>query len=208
MEYDQRVIIRFLWNEGIDVDKITHRIHAQFGEYVHKLQTVRFWIAEVRLVHQDLHNESCAGILPLDDLDAKILVILNKSFFEPTSSIVEIRHVAHSIVFLQLYDSIGFRSFHLHWVPHLLKHYLLEKRKEHEKAMLPFLHAAERDGWHHLVIGEESWFFMNTSSGCVWTLSRDDVVTKPGLDIQSKNSYLRSCGTRAASMLSTDSQMI
>jgi hypothetical protein len=25
--------------------------------------------------------------------------------------------------------------------------------------MLPFLHAAERDGWHHIVIDDESWFF-------------------------------------------------
>jgi hypothetical protein len=30
--------------------------------------------------------------------------------------------------------------------------------------MLPFLHAAERDGWHHLVTGDESWFFFNTFS--------------------------------------------
>jgi hypothetical protein len=24
--------------------------------------------------------------------------------------------------------------------------------------MLPFLHAAERDGWHYFVTGDESWF--------------------------------------------------
>jgi hypothetical protein len=31
-----------------------------------------------------------------------------------------------------------------------------EKQKEHARAMLPFLHAAERDDWHHLVTGDES----------------------------------------------------
>jgi hypothetical protein len=70
------------------------------------------------------------------------------------------------------------------------------------------LHAAERDGWHHLVTGDESWFFFNTFSRRMWTLSRDDVMTKPKHDIQSKHSCLRSYGIRAASMLSTDSQMI
>jgi hypothetical protein len=29
--------------------------------------------------------------------------------------------------------------------------------------MLPFLHAAEHDGWHHLVTDDESWFFFDTS---------------------------------------------
>jgi hypothetical protein len=62
-------------------------------------------------------------------------------------------------VLLYLHNSVGFRSFHLHWVPRLLTRDLLEKQKEYVKAMLPFLHDAERDSWHHLVTGDESWFF-------------------------------------------------
>jgi hypothetical protein len=60
-------------------------------------------------------------------------------------------------------DSIGFKSFHLHWVTHLLMHDLREKRKEYARAMLPFLHAAKDDDCHHLVTGDESWSFLNTS---------------------------------------------
>jgi hypothetical protein len=52
--------------------------------------------------------------------------------------------------------SIGFKSFHLRWVPHLLTDDLRQKRKEHASAMLPFLYAAQRDGWHHLMINDES----------------------------------------------------
>jgi hypothetical protein len=52
--------------------------------------------------------------------------------------------------------------------------------------MLPFLYAAQRDGWHHLVTGYESWFFFDTSPRRMWTLSRDDVATKPRQQIQSK----------------------
>jgi hypothetical protein len=43
---------------------------------------------------------------------------------------------------LHLDNSIGFRSFHVHWVPHLLAHDLREKQKLYAKAMLPFLFAA------------------------------------------------------------------
>jgi hypothetical protein len=52
--------------------------------------------------------------------------------------------------------------------------------------MLPFLYAAQRDGWHHLVTGDESWFFFSTSPRRMWTLSRDDVAIRPRLDIQKK----------------------
>jgi hypothetical protein len=52
--------------------------------------------------------------------------------------------------------------------------------------MLPFLHAAKRDGSHHLVTGDDSWFFYNISPRRMWTLSRNNMVTKPRLHIQSK----------------------
>jgi hypothetical protein len=88
---------------------------------------VQFWITEVRLGRQDLHDEIRTGRPPLDDLDAKILAILDKSSFESARSIAATLCVAHSTVLLYLHDSIGFRSFHLYWMPHLLTHNLREK---------------------------------------------------------------------------------
>jgi hypothetical protein len=52
--------------------------------------------------------------------------------------------------------------------------------------MLPFFRAAKLDSWHHLVTGDESWFFLNTSPRRMWTLSSHDVVAKSKLDIQSQ----------------------
>jgi hypothetical protein len=50
------------------------------------------------------------------------------------------------------------------------------------------LHAAERDGWHDFVTGDESWFFFDTSSRRMETLSRDDVAIKPRQQMHSKKS--------------------
>jgi hypothetical protein len=75
MEYDQRVIIKFLWNEQIDAHEITHRLEAQFGEHVYALRTVRFSIAEAWLDRQDFHDEIRTRRPPLDNLNAKILAI-------------------------------------------------------------------------------------------------------------------------------------
>jgi hypothetical protein len=208
IEYDQRVIIRFLWNEGIDANQITARLQEQFNKHAYKLRTVWFWIAEVWFGCQDNHDEIRAGKSPLDDLDAKILAILDKSPFESACSISERLRIGNAIVFEYLLVSIGLKSFHLRWIPHLLTDDLHSKRQDHASAMLPFLYAAKRDGWHHLVTGDESWFYFNTLPCRMWTLSRDDVATKSRLHVQSKNSCLQSYEISAASMLSTDSQMI
>jgi hypothetical protein len=80
------VIIRFLSNEEIAADEITTRLQAQFAEYAYKLRTVRFWIGEVRFGRQEVHDEIRTGKPPLDDVDAKILAILDKSPFESARS--------------------------------------------------------------------------------------------------------------------------
>jgi hypothetical protein len=114
MEYDQKMIIKFLLNKRSDVGNIADRQQAQFGEHAYQFRIVQFWITEIQLGRQDFHDEICTGISPLDDLDAKILAILDKSPFESAHSIAETLCVAHSTVLLHLYDCIGFRSFHLH----------------------------------------------------------------------------------------------
>jgi hypothetical protein len=44
-------------NEGVDAHDIAGRLQAQFGEYVDKYLAVQFWIAEVWLGCQDLHDD-------------------------------------------------------------------------------------------------------------------------------------------------------
>jgi hypothetical protein len=46
MEYDQRVIIKFAWNERTDACDIADRLQAQFDEHASQLRAIQFWIAE------------------------------------------------------------------------------------------------------------------------------------------------------------------
>jgi hypothetical protein len=146
MEYDQRVIIRFLSNDGIAADEITGRLQAQFVEHAYKLRIVRFWIGEVRFGRQDLHNKIRTGRPPLDNVDAKNLAILDKSPFESARSIAERLRVSRTTMLNHLHMSIGFKSFHLHCVQHLLTDDLRQKRNDDAQAMLPLLLATELDG--------------------------------------------------------------
>jgi hypothetical protein len=66
MEYDQRVIIRFLHNKKSDTHNITQRPQAQFAQDAYILGTVQFWIGEICCDRQDLHDENRMGRLPID----------------------------------------------------------------------------------------------------------------------------------------------
>jgi hypothetical protein len=208
MDDDQRVIIRFLWNEGADASNIAIELQAQLSENGYQLRTVQLWIMEIRLGHQDLHDEICIGRPARADLGVRILAILDESPFKSASSIAEILLIAHPTVIGHLHSSIGFKSVHLHWTPHLLTDDFREKRKDVARATSPFLRAPERDGWRHFATGDQSWLVFNTSPNCTWTRPTDDTVAKLRLDIPSKNSCLHLYGIRTASMCSIDSQMI
>jgi hypothetical protein len=127
MEYDQRVIIIFLHNKRANAHNITQRLQAQFTQDIYALRTVQFWIGQVHHGRQDIHDENCMKRLLLDDLDAKIRDILNKSPFESAQSISETLYIGIAIVLRCLHGSISFRSFHLHRMSHILTVELREK---------------------------------------------------------------------------------
>jgi hypothetical protein len=114
------VIIKFPWKEGADAYQIAERLQAQFAKHSYQLQTVRFWIAEIWRGRKDLHYEIRSGRSLRDDLESKNLAILEKLPFESSHSISERLLVAQSTVLRHLHESIGFKSFHLRSVPHLL----------------------------------------------------------------------------------------
>jgi hypothetical protein len=110
-----------------------------------------------------LHDEIRTRRPALDDLNVKFLAILDKYLFESARSITERLYASYPTVLKYLHMSIGFRLFHLRWVRHLSTDDFRQKRKEHATAMLRLFHAAERDGWHHLVTGDKSLLFFNAS---------------------------------------------
>jgi hypothetical protein len=71
----------------------------------------------------------------------------------------------------------------LRWVPHLLISALRKQRLAYASEMIPILVAAAHDWWHHLVTGDESWFFLSYSPRWMSTLSRDNVATKLKHDV-------------------------
>jgi transposase len=61
MEDEQRLIIKFLFNDGLDADQITEKLSAQFNEDAYSLRTVQLWIGELRRGRQDLYDALRSG---------------------------------------------------------------------------------------------------------------------------------------------------
>jgi transposase len=83
MEHEQRVIIKFLANDGLGADKIEEKVRVQFAENASSLRAVQFWIAEVKRSREDLDHKPRPGRPPAADLTHRIQEVLDHSPLEP-----------------------------------------------------------------------------------------------------------------------------
>jgi hypothetical protein len=112
-------------------------------------------MGEVRRSLEDLRDEHRSGRPPLDHIDTQILHILSKYPFESARSIAQTLSTSHSVVLYHLHEVLGFKNFHLRWVPHFLIDDLRLKRKQVAREMIPYLEAAFLDEWQHFVTENE-----------------------------------------------------
>jgi hypothetical protein len=124
------------------------------------LLTIQFWVREIQRGWEDLHDEYRSGRPALDYIGTKIISILEKALFESACSIAQVLNVDHAIVLHRVHEKLGLRSYCLRWVPHLLTGELRVKRKELAARMIPCRETVRKDGWRHLMMDNESWFFL------------------------------------------------
>jgi hypothetical protein len=118
------------------------------------------------------------------DLTRRIQKVLDHSPFESALSIADILQVSRSTVLKPLHGDLWLRCFYLHWVPHLLTPELKEQRRRYAREIITVLEPVMEDGWPDFVTENKSLFFLSYSPRRMWTLTKDNVVIKPGRDIQ------------------------
>jgi hypothetical protein len=106
------------------------------------------------------HNDPRSGRQPIDFIATKVLAALERGPFHSTHSLADIVGVSYSIVIRHLRDSLGIKSFHLHWLPHELTPDLRRYRFEICGQPLPILEATEFDSSRMFVIGDKDWFVL------------------------------------------------
>jgi hypothetical protein len=82
MECDQKVIIRFLYKDGVSAERIHPWLEIQFREDTCTSPTVRRWCQYVQHRYEDVHDEVRFGRLPVEFLDIRIMALLDDQPFD------------------------------------------------------------------------------------------------------------------------------
>jgi hypothetical protein len=160
------------------------RLEAQFHKDAYSLRSVQFWIPEIKRGREGLHDAQRSGRRPIQSLIAQIKVRYDENCFVSARSIAKTLRVSHSTGLKDLHEDSGFQSFHLRRVSHMLTSELKEQPRTYATETMVVLLSAQKDGWHHLVTGDESWFFLSYSPRRMWTLTQNYIASKPRREIR------------------------
>jgi hypothetical protein len=111
MEYDQRVIIRFLRKGRISPEDIHARLEAQLGDLTYSGRSVRQWCQYVLQGREDLPDEAPSGRLPTDFFDIQILALLDEQPLHSAYSTAEALIISYSTISSDLPGSLGMKIF-------------------------------------------------------------------------------------------------
>jgi hypothetical protein len=106
---------------------------------------------------------------PLDDIDARILPVLETELWSSVRTIAEFLKIAASTVDLHLTTSLNMKSRHFKRIPHFLDDDadLRAKRLEGARQLLDVLQAHKRCHFRDLITGDETWVCLDMKP---WTI--------------------------------------
>jgi hypothetical protein len=82
MESEQRVIVKFRFNDRLDARQITEELRLQFYEDAYSFHMVQFWIGEVPRDREDLHDRPRPGRRSDEHITATNQQLLDEHPFE------------------------------------------------------------------------------------------------------------------------------
>jgi hypothetical protein len=156
MDFEQRLVIRFLFKEGVDANDIHTRLLAQFGDETYSLRSVQRSCQYVRQGRELMHDDPRSGRAPVDFPDIQILSNLEKYPFHSAHSLAEILKVSYAMIVKHLHDALGMKHFHLRWVPHELTELLRAERMKKCQDLLWLREKMEASNIRYIVTGDES----------------------------------------------------
>jgi hypothetical protein len=139
MDFEQRMIIRFLFKEGVDANDIHTRLLAQFEDEAYSLRSVQRWCQYVRQGREFMHDEPRSGWPSVEFLDIQILSNLEKYPLHSAYSLAEILNVSHATIFKHLHDALGMKHCHLRWITRQLTEQLRAESLKKCQDRLPLL---------------------------------------------------------------------
>jgi len=190
VELEQRFVIKYLRRKGMKLYAIHQELCSTYGEAVYSIETVKYWLHQIKLEREDLTDQPTSGRPPLDDLDASIMRELLREPFSSVRSLEDATGIPAATVYRRLTQSLQMVSRHLRWVPHMLTEELRAKRCTQAKELRKVLKAQQKIGWRDIITGDESWIHYDINPSSIWTVPGDEVPVRPRITVQSEKRML------------------
>lgn len=179
MNVEQRYVISFLIKKGFKGSQIIKELEEVYGNDSLSKTQVYFWISEIRGGRKDLQNIESPGRPLQENVSEKILYWLD---IEPYASVQRLAHLCGHHPFTiktRLIEHLGYKKYYLRWVPHMLTSDMKKKRVTYFKQMLEALLKFQKEGYHHIITGDESWFYLRYFHRFIYAQSREKVENIP-----------------------------
>jgi hypothetical protein len=144
MEIEQRCVVSYLHRKGMKLPAIVAEPTAVYRDDAFDENIVKYWLHEIELHGSDLSHRPSSDRPPLEDIDARILQILESETWSSVRTIAEFFKIPGSMVHLHLTTSVNMKSRHFKWVSHFLDDDLRAKRLKGARQLLAVLQAQER----------------------------------------------------------------
>jgi hypothetical protein len=120
MEIEQRHVVSYRHRKGRKLPGIVAELAAVYYENAFDENRVKYWLHEIKLHWSDLSDRPNSGRPPLEDIDARILQVLEAEPRSSVRTIAEFIKIPASTVHLYLTTFLNMKSRHFKQVLHFL----------------------------------------------------------------------------------------
>jgi hypothetical protein len=120
IEIDERYVVTYLHRKGMKLPAIIAELAAVYHEDAFDESREKYWRHEIKLHRSDLSDRPSSGRTPLEDIDARIVQVLEVEPWSSVQTIAEFLTIPASTVHLHLATSLNMKNRHVKWVPHFL----------------------------------------------------------------------------------------
>jgi hypothetical protein len=120
MEIEQRPVASYRHRKGMKLPAIVAELAAVYDKDPFYENRVKYWLPEIKLHRTDLSDPPSSGLLPLKDVDARILQVLEVEPWSSVRTAAEFLKIHSPKVHLHLTTSLKMKSRHFKCAPRFL----------------------------------------------------------------------------------------
>jgi hypothetical protein len=110
MEMQQRYVVNYLHHKGMELAAIVAELAALYHEDAFDENRVKYWLHEIMLHRSALSDRPSSGRSPLEDIDIRILQVLEAEPWSSVRTIPEFLKIPASTVHLHLPTSLNMKA--------------------------------------------------------------------------------------------------